>query len=118
MIDLNEAEKQALDFASRALQGEAPAARTSAKIRQFVDLAVSMASVTKPGFLVNAEALIAELEHATSVLTERPAVLTDGRVQPWWIERKGQIEPMRFWRRYRRYLEQEKNMRDLLPQKF
>jgi hypothetical protein len=112
MIDLNEAEKQALDFASRALQGEAPSARTSDKIRQFVDLAVSMASVTKPGFLVNAEALIAELEHATSVLTERPAVLTDGRVQPWWIERKGQIEPMRFWRRYRRYLEQEKNMRD------
>jgi hypothetical protein len=112
MIDLNEAEKQALDFASRALQGELPAARTSAKIRQFVDLAVSMASVTKPGFSVNAEALIAELEHATSVLTERPAVLTDGRVQPWWIERKGRIEPMRFWRRYRRYLEQEKNMRD------
>ncbi|MBE2284612.1 MAG: Z1 domain-containing protein [Prosthecobacter sp.] len=112
MIDLNEAEKQALDFASRALQGELPSARTSAKIRQFVDAAVTMAGMTKPGFSVNAEALIAELEHATSVLTERPAVLTDGRVQPWWIERKGQIEPMRFWRRYRRYLEQEKNMRD------
>jgi len=30
MIDLNEAEKQALDFASRALQGELPSARTSA----------------------------------------------------------------------------------------
>jgi len=112
MIDLNEAEKQALDFASRALQGEPPAARTSAKIRQFVDLAVSMASVTKPGCSINAEALIAELEHATSVLTERPAVLTDGRVKPWWLERKAEIEPMRFWRRYRRYLEQEKNMRD------
>jgi len=112
MIDLNEAEKQALDFASRALQGELPSARTSAKIRQFVDAAVTMAGMTKPGFSVNAEALIAELEHATSVLTERPAVLTDGRVQPWWIERKGQIEPMRFWRRYHRYLEQEKNMRD------
>jgi hypothetical protein len=112
MIDLNEAEKQALDFASRALQGELPAARTAAKIRQFVELAVSMASVTKPGFSVNAEALVAELEHATSVLTERPAVLTDGRVKPWWIEKKGQIEPMRFWRRYRRYLEQEKNLRD------
>lgn len=112
MNDLNEAEKQALDFASRALQGEPPAARTLAKIRQVVDLAVSMASVTKPGLAVNAEALIAELEHATSVCTKPPAVLTDGLVKPWWIERKGQIEPMRFWRRYRRYLEQEKNMRD------
>jgi hypothetical protein len=112
MIDLNEAEKQALVFASHALQGEPPASRTPAKIRQFVDLAACMASVTKPGCAINAEALIAELEHDTSVLTERPAVLTDGRVLPWWIERKGQVEPMRFWRRYRRYLEQEKNMRD------
>ncbi len=112
MIDLNEAEKQALDFASRALQSEPAASRTTAKIRQLVEAAVIMAGVSKPGLSVNAEALIAELEHATSVLTERPAVLTDGRVKPWWIERKGQIEPMRFWRRYRRYLEQEKNLRD------
>ncbi len=110
MIDLNEAEKQALDFASRALQSES--SRTEGKIRQLVEAAAVMASVSKPGMTVDVEALIAELSHAASVWTEKPAVLSDGRVQPWWIERKGQIEPMRFWRRYRRYLEQEKNLRD------
>lgn len=110
MIDLNEAEKQALDFASRALQSEL--SRTEEKIRQLVEAAAVMASVSKPGMTVNVEALVAELSHAASVWTVRPAVLSDGRVQPWWIERKGQIEPMRFWRRYRRYLEQEKNLRD------
>jgi hypothetical protein len=110
MIDLNEAEKQALDFASRALQSES--SRTEGKIRQLVEAAAVMASVSKPGMTVNVEALIAELSHSASVWTERPAVLSDGRVQPWWIERKAQIEPMRFWRRYRRYLEQEKNLRD------
>jgi hypothetical protein len=110
MIDLNEAEKQALDFASRALQSES--SRTEEKIRQLVEAAAVMASVSKPGITVNVEALVAELSHAASVWTERPAVLSDGRVQPWWIERKAQIEPMRFWRRYRRYLEQEKNLRD------
>lgn len=110
MIDLNEAEKQALDFASRALQGEA--SRTQEKIRQLVEAAAIMAGVSKPDLTVNVEALIAELEHAASIWTERPAVLSDGRIQPWWIERKAHIEPMRFWRRYRRYLEQEKNLRD------
>ena len=110
MIDLNEAEKQALDFASRALQGES--SRTEQKIRQLVEAAATMASVSKPGFSVNVEALVAELAYAASVWTEPPAVLSDGRVQPWWVERKAQIEPMRFWRRYRRYLEQEKNLRD------
>ena len=110
MIDLNEAEKQALDFASRALQSES--SRTEEKIRQLVEAAAVMASVSKPGMNVNVEALIAELSYAASVWTERPAVLSDEKVEPWWIERKGQIEPMRFWRRYRRYLEQEKNLRD------
>lgn len=110
MIDLNEAEKQALDFASRALQGEQ--SRTEVKIRQLVEAAAVMASVSKPGLSMNVEALVAELAYAASVWTERPAVLSDGRVQPWWIERKAQIEPMRFWRRYRRYLDQEKNLRD------
>ncbi len=110
MTDLNEAEKQALDFASRALQSET--SRTEDKIRQLVGAAAVMASVSKPDMTVNVEALVAELSHAASVWTERPAVLSDGRVQPWWIERKAEIEPMRFWRRYRRYLEQEKNLRD------
>jgi len=110
MIDLNEAEKQALDFASRALQSES--SRTEEKIRHLVEAAAVMASVSKPGMTVNVKALVAELLHAASVWTEQPAVLSDGRVQPWWIERKSQIEPMRFWRRYRRYLEQEKNLRD------
>ena len=59
MIDLNEAEKQALDFASRALQGEA--SRTREKIRQLVEAAAIMAGVSKPDLTVNAEALIAEL---------------------------------------------------------
>jgi hypothetical protein len=112
MIDLNEAEKQALDYASRALQSEPAASRTTAKIRQLVEAASIMAGVSKPELSVNAEALIAELEHATSVITERPTVVSNGLVQPWWIKRKRQIEPMRFWRRYRRYLEQEKNLRD------
>ncbi len=110
MIDLNEAEKQALDFASRALQSET--SRTQEKIRQLVEAAAIMAGVSKPGLAVNVEALVAELSHAASVWTERPAILSDGLVQPWWFERKGQIEPMRFWRRYHRYLEQEKNLRD------
>jgi len=110
MIDLNEAEKQALDFASRALQGES--SRTEEKIHKLVEAAAVMASVSKPEMSVNVKALIAELSHAASVWTERPAILSDGKVQPWWIERKAEIEPMRFWRRYRRYLEQEKNLRD------
>lgn len=109
MIDLNDAEKQVLDFASRALQDEP--FRTAEKITQIVQAAATMAAISKPGVPVNAAALIAELAHAVSVWTEKPAVLTDGKVQPWWIERKPEIAPMRFWLRYRRYLEQEKNLR-------
>lgn len=110
MIDLNEAEKQALDFASRALQAES--SRTPETIRKLVEAAAAMAAITQPGLQVNVDGLVAELGHAASVWTERPVVLTDFKVKPWWIERKPQIEPMRFWRRYRRYLEQEKNLRD------
>lgn len=110
MIDLNEAEKRVLDHASRDLQDDKD--RTPERIRRLVEIHIASSELFKPGFVINVEALIAELSHSASVWTERPAVLSDGRVQPWWIERKGQIEPMRFWRRYRRYLEQEKNLRD------
>ena len=110
MIDLNEAEKQALDFASRALQGET--SRSPETIRKLVEAAAGMAAITQPELTVNIEALIAELGHAASVWTARSIVLSNNRVLPWWIERKQQLEPMRFWRRYRRYLEQEKNIRD------
>ncbi|MCX6880662.1 MAG: hypothetical protein NTW21_43675 [Verrucomicrobia bacterium] len=110
MIDLNEVERRVLDHASRDLQDEL--GRTPEKIRRLVEIHAASAAFLNPGFAINIEALIAELAHAASVWTERPSVLSDGRVQPWWVERKAQIEPMRFWRRYRRYLEQEKGHRD------
>ena len=110
MIDLNEAEKEALDFASRALQSKN--SRTPETIRKLVEAAAIMAATTQPGLQVDVEALVAELGHAASVWTASPIVLSDFRVKPWWFEKKPQIEPMRFWRRYRRYLEQEKNLRD------
>lgn len=110
MIDLNEAEKEALDFASRALQSKQ--SRTPETIRKLVEAAAIMAATTQPGLHVDVDAIVAELSHAASVWTESPVVLSDFRVKPWWFEKKPQIEPMRFWRRYRRYLEQEKNLRD------
>jgi hypothetical protein len=109
MIDLNEVEKRVLDHASRDLQDYKQ--RTPERIRRLVEIHAASAELLNPGCSINAEALIAELAHATSVLTERTAVISNGRVPPWWIERKGQIEPMRFWRRYYRYLEQKKNLR-------
>lgn len=110
MIDLNEAERLVMDNASRELQDEP--SRTPETIRRFVELYASVANITKPGLSINLDALVAELGHAASVWTESPIVLSDFRVKPWWFEKKPQIEPMRFWRRYRRYLEQEKNLRD------
>jgi hypothetical protein len=110
MIDLNEAERLVMDNASRELQDEP--SRTPETIRRLVELYASVANITKPGLSINLDALVAELGHAASVWTESPIVLSDFRVKPWWFEKKPQIEPMRFWRRYRRYLEQEKNLRD------
>jgi hypothetical protein len=110
MIDLNDAEKEALDFASRALQSKN--SRTPETIQKLVEAAAIMAATTQPGLRVDVDALVAELGHAASVWTETPVVLSNFRVKPWWFEKKPQIEPMRFWRRYRRYLEQEKNLRD------
>ena len=110
MIDLNEAEKQALAFASRALQAEP--SRTLQTIRKLVEAAAGMAAITQPTHTVNIEALIAELEHAASIWTETTIILTNEKIRPWWKERKSEIQPMHFWRRYRQYLEHEKNFGD------
>lgn len=107
MIDLNAAEKLVLDNVSRALRDGTK--RTPEDIRTLVDLYAEVAKVTMRNFYIRIDELVAEIAHAASVWTQSSIYLTDGKVIPWWIERKPEIEPMRFWRRYRTYLAEEKN---------
>lgn len=107
MIDLNDAEKLVLDNVSRAMRDGTK--RTPEDIRTLVDLYAGVAKVTLPELFVRIDELVAEIAHAASVWTRSSVFLTDGKVRPWWIERKPEIEPMRFWRRYRTYLAEEKN---------
>jgi hypothetical protein len=107
MIDLNDAEKLVLDNVSRELRDGTK--RTSEDIRSLVDLYAGVAKITKPNLFVRIDELVAEIAHAASVWTQSSIFLTDGKVCPWWIERKPEIEPMRYWRRYRTYLAEEKN---------
>lgn len=107
MIDLNAAEKLVLDNVSRALRDGTK--RTPEDIRTLVDLYATVAKVTIPDSSIRIDELVAEIAHAASVWTRSSIFLTDGKVIPWWIERKPEIEPMRFWRRYRTYLAEEKN---------
>jgi Z1 domain len=107
MIDLNAAEKLVLDNVSRALRDGTK--RTSEDIRTLVDLYAGVANITIPELSVRIDELVAEIAHAASVWTQSSIFLTDGKVRPWWIERKPEIEPMRFWRRYRTYLAEEKS---------
>ncbi len=107
MIDLNAAEKLVLDNVSRALRDGTK--RTSEDIRTLVDLYAGVAKITNPELIVRIDELVAEIAHAASVWTQTSIFLTDGKVRPWWIERKPEIEPMRFWRRYRTYLAEEKS---------
>lgn len=107
MIDFNAAEKLVLDNVSRALRDGTR--RTPEDIRTLVDLYAGVAKITLPDQFVRIEELVAEIAHAASVWTQSSVFLTDGKVRPWWIERKPEIEPMRFWRRYRTYLAEEKN---------
>ena len=107
MIDLNDAEKLVLDNVSRELRDGTK--RTSEDIRSLVDLYAGVAKITKPNLFVKIDELVAEIAHAASVWTRSSIFLTDGKVRPWWIERKPGIEPMRYWRRYRTYLAEEKN---------
>ena len=107
MIDLNTAEKLVLDNVSRALRDGTK--KTSEDIRTLVDLYAGVAKITIPDLSVRVEELVAEIAHTASVWTQTTIFLTDGKVRPWWIERKPEIEPMRFWRRYRTYLAEEKS---------
>lgn len=107
MIDLNKAEKLVLDNVSRALRDGTNFTRED--IIKLVDLYTGLVTITIPDQSVRVEKLVAEIAHAVTVWTQNSIFLTNGKVRPWWIERKPEIEPMRFWRRYRMYLSEEKS---------
>jgi hypothetical protein len=110
MIDFNNAEKQVLNFASQLLEGQNE--RTPKMIREFVDNSAILAQVKYPNLPVDVESIISELEHTISVITLPSFTLTNQKVSPWWLEKKQKLEPMKFWHRYRKYLETEKHFHD------
>lgn len=106
MIDFNEAEKLVRDNVSRELRDGTK--RSSEDIRKLVEIYSGVARITKPDLIVRVDELVAEIAHAASVWTQTSVFLSNNKVLPWWIERKPEIEPMCFWRRYRIYLAEEK----------
>ncbi len=110
MIDLNPAEKQTLDNASRALQDNI--SRSPETIQKMVEASAVMASISFPDLSVDRAAITAELINSASVWSEKPATLTNGKVKPWVLANATSIAPWRFWDRYRTYLLQEKGIRD------
>lgn len=111
MIDFNEAEKLVMDNVSRELRDGSK--RTPEDILALVELYEGVAKVTKPAFQVRVDELVAEIAHAASVWTQTSVFLSDNKVLPWWLERKPLIEPMKFWRRYRTYLAEEKGFGEI-----
>ena len=77
MTDLDPAERQALDFASRALRDNS--SRTPETIRKVVEAAAYMAKMSFPDHELNVEAIVSELLHSASVWTERPAIFRTER---------------------------------------
>lgn len=109
MIDFNPAEKQTLDFASRALRDNP--VRSQETILKVVEAGAIMAKMTFPDDPINVEAIVSELRHSASVWTERPAMLSDGRVKPWLRSHKASVN-WQFWERYKTYLHDKKGIRD------
>jgi hypothetical protein len=109
MRDLNEAESMVLTQASVWLEQSMD--RSADTIHKMVEGYATVAGLTKPGLSVDAAEITARLLHAVSIWIEPPKVLSNHRVTPWWKARRPDIAPMRFWLRYRRYLQQHKGLR-------
>lgn len=107
MRDLNEAESMVLTQSSIALEKSTD--RSADNIRRIVEDYATVAK-TRLGISVDIAEITARLMHAVSVWIKPPKVISNHRIEPWWKARKTEISPMRFWLRYRRYLQQHKNI--------